>query len=147
MTPEPLTNEALNELTIGLNRIARNLWWTWDEGAQEIFHELSPRGWQNLYHNAVAVLHVVPDPKLRGEPPPRCDKDSANLAATTRGRSPALLHPRSTTDYVRCGLNRSSVHSVLRLSAVLASYDYLDTLAAPWLRVLHVMPFSRGQQM
>src|SRR5947207_4486024 len=65
MTPEPLTNEALNELTVGLSRIARNLWWTWDEGAQEIFHELSPRGWQNLYHNAVAVLHEVSDQELR----------------------------------------------------------------------------------
>src|SRR5436189_5070003 len=65
MTPEPLTNEALNELTVGLNRIARNLWWTWDEGAQELFHELSPRGWQNLYHNAVAILHDVSEYELR----------------------------------------------------------------------------------
>jgi starch phosphorylase len=39
--------------------MAHNLWWTWNQGAQEIFHELSPRGWQNLYHNAVAILHEV----------------------------------------------------------------------------------------
>jgi glycogen phosphorylase len=65
MAPEPLTSEALAELTLGLNRVARNLWWTWDEGAQEIFQELSPRGWQNLYHNAVAVLHEVSDQELR----------------------------------------------------------------------------------
>ncbi|MCX6905303.1 MAG: alpha-glucan family phosphorylase, partial [Verrucomicrobia bacterium] len=44
--------------------MARNLWWTWDEGAQEIFAELSPRAWQNLYHNAVAVLHEVSDAEL-----------------------------------------------------------------------------------
>jgi glycogen phosphorylase len=65
MAPEPLTNEELEELTTGLNRLARNLWWTWDEGAQEIFQELSPRGWQNLYHNAVAVLHEVSSRELR----------------------------------------------------------------------------------
>ena len=50
---------------MGLNRVARNLWWTWNQEAQEIFHELSPRGWQNLYHNAVAVLHEVSDYELR----------------------------------------------------------------------------------
>src|SRR5512134_3906658 len=55
----------IGELVIGLNRLARNLWWTWDEEAQGIFHELSPRGWQNLYHNAVAILHEVSDYELR----------------------------------------------------------------------------------
>ncbi len=49
----------------GLNKVARNLWWTWNQEAQEIFQELSPRGWQNLYHNAVAILHEVSDYELR----------------------------------------------------------------------------------
>jgi len=49
----------------GLNRLARNLWWTWNQESQEVFQELSPRGWQNLYHNAVAVLHEVSDYELR----------------------------------------------------------------------------------
>ena len=47
------------ELIAGLNRLARNLWWTWNQEAQELFQELSPRSWRNLYHNAVAVLHEV----------------------------------------------------------------------------------------
>ncbi|MCX6894566.1 MAG: alpha-glucan family phosphorylase [Verrucomicrobia bacterium] len=55
----------LNELVTGLNRVARNLWWTWNQGAQEIFQELSPRSWQNLYHNAVAILHEVSEYELR----------------------------------------------------------------------------------
>ena len=55
MTKQPLTNEQLTELTVGLNKLAHNLWWTWDQEAQDIFQELSPRGWQNLYHNAVAI--------------------------------------------------------------------------------------------
>ena len=65
MTKKPLTSEELTELTTGLNKLARNLWWTWDQGAQEIFQELSPRGWQNLYHNAVAILHEVSDYELQ----------------------------------------------------------------------------------
>jgi glycogen phosphorylase len=65
MSRNPLTSAELNELTTGLNRLARNLWWTWDQEAQEIFQELSPRGWQNLYHNAVAILHEVSDYELR----------------------------------------------------------------------------------
>src|SRR5436189_2358318 len=60
-----LSSKELTELTTGLNRLARNLWWTWDQEAQEIFQELSPRGWQNLYHNAVAILHEVSDYELR----------------------------------------------------------------------------------
>jgi starch phosphorylase len=65
MTKKPLTSEELRELTVGLNKVARNLWWTWNQEAQEIFQELSPRGWQNLYHNAVAILHEVSDYELR----------------------------------------------------------------------------------
>jgi starch phosphorylase len=64
MTKKPLTGDELTELTVGLNKLARNLWWTWDQGAQETFQELSPRGWQNLYHNAVAVLHEVSNAEL-----------------------------------------------------------------------------------
>jgi glycogen phosphorylase len=55
----------LTELVAGLNRVARNLWWTWNQEAQELFQELSPRGWQNLYHNAVAILHEVSEQELR----------------------------------------------------------------------------------
>jgi glycogen phosphorylase len=65
MSTKPLTSEQLHELTTGLNKLARNLWWTWDQNAQEIFAELSPRGWQTLYHNAVAILHEVSDYELR----------------------------------------------------------------------------------
>src|SRR5690606_32158393 len=65
MNSTPLSTDELTELTTGLNRLAHNLCWTWNHGAQEIFHELSPRGWQNLYHNAVAVLHEVSDYELR----------------------------------------------------------------------------------
>src|SRR5579872_770250 len=65
MSKKPLSLEELDELVAGLNKLARNLWWTWDQEAQEIFQDLSPRAWQNLYHNAVAVLREVSDYELR----------------------------------------------------------------------------------
>jgi glycogen phosphorylase len=65
MSDEALSPAELSELTGGLSRLARNLWWTWNQDAQDVFHELSPRGWQNLYHNAVAILHEVSDYELR----------------------------------------------------------------------------------
>jgi starch phosphorylase len=65
MTKKPLTSDELRELVAGLHKVARNLWWTWNQEAQEIFQEMSPRGWQNLYHNAVAILHEVSDYELR----------------------------------------------------------------------------------
>ena len=65
MGTSPLAVAELKELAAGLNRLSRNLWWTWDQEAQELFQELSPRGWQNLYHNAAAVLREVSDYELQ----------------------------------------------------------------------------------
>src|SRR5262245_25563595 len=65
MTSHPLTSDEVSEMVSGLEKLARNLWWTWDQNAQEVFQELSPRGWQNLYHNAVAILHEVSSTELR----------------------------------------------------------------------------------
>ncbi len=62
---KPLTGAELNELVAGLNKLSRNLWWCWDQEAQDLFQELSPRGWQNLFHNAVAVLREVSEYELR----------------------------------------------------------------------------------
>src|SRR5438067_7204114 len=65
MDKKPLSSNELTDLILDLNRPVRNLWWTWNHESQEIFQKLSPRGWQNLYHNAVAVLHEVSDYELR----------------------------------------------------------------------------------
>src|SRR5438477_10021720 len=65
MSNETLSGKELTELTAGLHRLARNLWWTWNQEAQELFAELSPRCWQNQYHNAVAVLREVSEYELR----------------------------------------------------------------------------------
>ncbi len=65
MSAKPLSGSELTEIISALNRLSHNLWWTWNQGAQEVFAELSPRCWQNLYHNAVAVLRELSDYELR----------------------------------------------------------------------------------
>ena len=63
-SPIPTASE-LASLRSGLHRLARNLWWTWNQDAQDLFQELSPRSWQNLYHNPVAILREVSDYELK----------------------------------------------------------------------------------
>jgi starch phosphorylase len=65
MSNESLGVKEIADMTTGLHRLARNLWWTWNQEAQELFAELAPRCWQNQYHNAVAVLREVSDYELR----------------------------------------------------------------------------------
>ena len=65
MKNKAIPAHEISEMITALNRMARNLWWTWNQEAQEFFQELSPRGWQNLYHNGVAILHEVSEYELR----------------------------------------------------------------------------------
>ncbi|MFM8359986.1 MAG: alpha-glucan family phosphorylase, partial [Verrucomicrobiota bacterium] len=65
MATNSLTTSEITLLTAGLGRIARNLWWSWDQEAQDIFRDLSPRAWMNLYHNPVAVLNELSEYELR----------------------------------------------------------------------------------
>src|SRR5512136_46307 len=65
MQTPALTPDEIARLISGLKRLASNLWWTWNQDSQEVFHELSPRGWQTLYHNAIAVLQEVSEYELQ----------------------------------------------------------------------------------
>ncbi|HVU27047.1 MAG TPA: alpha-glucan family phosphorylase [Verrucomicrobiae bacterium] len=65
MTKQPLSTAELDELVTDLNRLSRNLWWSWNQEAQDLFQELSPRAWQNLFHNPVAILREVSEYELR----------------------------------------------------------------------------------
>ncbi|MGB2867206.1 MAG: alpha-glucan family phosphorylase [Bacteroidota bacterium] len=48
-----------------LSAMARNLWWTWNPEAQEIFHKLSPLAWRRSNHNGMEVLKEVSPVELR----------------------------------------------------------------------------------
>lgn len=75
---KPLNNAELDEIVAGLKKLSRNLWWSWNQEAQDFFQELSPRGWQNMFHNAAAVLREVSEQELRAR------LQDAGLAARAR---------------------------------------------------------------
>src|ERR1043165_1451420 len=93
MDNRPLTPEAISKLIEGLNRLACNLWGTWDQDTLEIFSELSPRAWQNLYHNPVAVLHEVTQSELRAR---LQDRRLADRVEKTVAKLDAYLNARDT---------------------------------------------------
>src|SRR4026208_749180 len=93
MTKQPLSASDLTEMIVGLNRLARTRWWTWNQESQEVFQERSPRGWQNLCHSAVAVLHEVSDYELRGR---LQDPDFAERVRQVLGAFDAHLQEQTT---------------------------------------------------
>jgi starch phosphorylase len=93
MTRRPLATAELDELVAGLNRLSRNLWWTWNQKAQDLFQELSPRGWQNLFHNAAAILHEVSEYELRVR---LQDADFEQRARDVLHEFDAYLHCKTT---------------------------------------------------
>ena len=90
MENTPLPSHEITELVKGLNKLARNLWGTWDQDTLEIFAQLSPRAWQNLYHNGVAVLREVSDQELRARLQDKffAEKVRATLTPSAPRRTP-----------------------------------------------------------
>ena len=39
--------------------LARNLWWSWDPGAESLFRDLDPLRWEQLDHNPIALLGEI----------------------------------------------------------------------------------------
>ena len=65
MTKKPLTSEELTQLTSGLNKLARNLWWTWDQEAQEYFRNFRRAAGRISITMPSPMLHEVSDYELR----------------------------------------------------------------------------------
>ncbi|MGH7177437.1 MAG: alpha-glucan family phosphorylase [Tepidisphaeraceae bacterium] len=47
-----------------LLELARNLWWVWNPDAVELFRRLDRKLWEEVYHNPVKLLGVVPQARL-----------------------------------------------------------------------------------
>ena len=58
------TPNQLDATVAASNRLVRNLLWAWNQDAQDVFEELSPRAWRHTYHNAVAVPRDLSDEEL-----------------------------------------------------------------------------------
>jgi len=93
MDNKPLTPTETSNLVAGLHKLACNLWGTWDQDTLEIFAQLSPRAWQNLYHNPVAVLHEVSAQELRAR---LQDRPFAERVRATIAKLESYLNDRNT---------------------------------------------------
>jgi starch phosphorylase len=60
-----LSADETADLLARLRRLGANLWWTWNQECQDLFQDLSPRAWQDLYHNAVVLLQDISECELR----------------------------------------------------------------------------------
>ncbi len=49
----------------GLDEIAKNLWWSWNYQAEELFESISPMLWEQFEHNPVKLLMQVPYDRLQ----------------------------------------------------------------------------------
>ncbi len=47
-----------------LSEIARNIWWSWNYEATELFHDLDPEMWKEVGHNPVYLLERISFEKL-----------------------------------------------------------------------------------
>ena len=61
----PLPERALNFTRDALQRLARDLRWTWHPEAAELFHDLDPEGWEASGHNPEWLLQQLPTARLR----------------------------------------------------------------------------------
>ena len=49
-----------------LDKMARNIWWAWNDEATEMFKELDPELWKAVGQNPVALLERLSYEKLEG---------------------------------------------------------------------------------
>src|SRR5437667_7250676 len=93
----------LPERIHGLANLTRNLWWSWQLDARELFHRIDHRLWEATRHNAVEFLRQVDAERLeqRAKDPGFLERYDAVMRRFERleersdtwfaGRSPELL--------------------------------------------------------
>ncbi|MBI5648615.1 MAG: alpha-glucan family phosphorylase [Ignavibacteriae bacterium] len=91
MAPEYLTR--VDALIGGLHELSRNLWWTWNSDAQDLFYILSEQKWRSSNHNAVAVLNTVSDQELRAR---LCDQELFERVEDVLAQFRAYINKRDT---------------------------------------------------
>src|SRR3954468_13013227 len=47
-----------------LLELAHNFWWVWHADAVELFRRLDRKLWEDVYHNPVKLLGMIPQPAL-----------------------------------------------------------------------------------
>jgi glycogen phosphorylase len=80
-----------NKIT-ALNELSRNLWWSWDTEAKQIFEELSPLLWERNNHNPVELLQHISNDELMA----RCQFEYGEKIDQAYARFTAYLNDKDT---------------------------------------------------
>jgi len=80
-----------NKIT-SLNKLSRNLWWSWDTEAKQIFEELSPLLWERNNHNPVELLRHISNNELEA----RCQFEYGDKIDQVYARYTAYLNDKNT---------------------------------------------------
>ncbi len=77
---------------IALQELSKNLWWSWDTEAKQIFEELSPLLWERNNHNPIELLRQISDDELVA----RCNFDFGEKIDRVYSRFTAYLNENNT---------------------------------------------------
>ena len=80
-----------NKIT-SLKALTRNLWWSWDTEAKQIFEELSPLLWERNNHNPVELLRHISNDELEA----RCSGEFGDKIERVYARFTAYLNEKNT---------------------------------------------------
>ena len=75
-----------------LKELTRNLWWSWDTEAKQIFEELSPLLWERNNHNPVELLRHISNDELVA----RCTGEFGSKIDRAYARFSAYLNEKET---------------------------------------------------
>ena len=54
-----LVKQNLNSVLASIDRIAKNLWWTWNYEASELFKMMNPELWTQLSYNPISLMNAL----------------------------------------------------------------------------------------
>ena len=80
-----------NKIT-SLKALTRNLWWSWDTEAKQIFEELSPLLWERNNHNPVELLRHISNDELVA----RCTGEFGDKIDRVYARFTAYINDKNT---------------------------------------------------
>ncbi|MFZ4524494.1 MAG: alpha-glucan family phosphorylase [Chlorobium sp.] len=77
---------------IALQELSKNLWWSWDTEAKQVFDELSPLLWERNNHNPVELLRQISDDELVA----RCNSQFGQKVDRVYSRFTQYLNEKNT---------------------------------------------------
>ena len=119
---KPLTAAGIKALTEDLDALARNLWWSWNPDAQEVFVALSAYMWERSNHNPVEVLQWISHEELNSK---LRDPEFAGKVAAVCTRFKLYLKDKST--WVAAHAKQLNKSLVVYFSAEFGLHESLRT--------------------